>query len=132
MNFGTMDDIKHIVNVVFLLILCTYISSIPLGHCSCIFDDIKLENPQKLTVRYEKGAKNIADIRSKRSESQQEHASSPLYRPIRITIEYSNLDEELTEPEQEELKRLVENMVNKVTNIFSGKIIKLVTIVWGG
>ncbi|KAK2185438.1 hypothetical protein NP493_236g02004 [Ridgeia piscesae] len=119
-----MDDIKCIVNIVCLLILISYISSKHRGNCSCIFDEIKLETPQKTTLRYEKDAENVAGIRSKRSESQQDQASSSLYQPIRIAIEYSDIDYELNLAEQEELKRLVENMVRKVTNIFSGKVMK--------
>ena len=119
-----MDDVKCIVNVICLLILISYISSKHSGNCSCIFDKIKLETPQKITVRYEKDAENVAGVRSKRSESQQDLASSSLYQPIRIAIEYSDIDYELNGPEQEDLKRLVENMVRKVTNIFSGKVMK--------
>ena len=120
-----MDDAKCIVNIICFLILVSYISSKHSANCSCIFDELKLETPQKITVRYEKDAENVAGVRTKRSESQQDYASLSLYQPIRIAIEYSDIDYELNVPEQEELKRLVENMVRKVTNIFSGKVMKL-------
>ena len=114
-----MGHLKHVANAIFIVILCADFSTIRSGLGSCIFDKIKLEKPQSITVRYENDSHLGSESRHKRA------SSSSLYRPIRIAVEYSNLDEELTMSEQEGLKQLVDNMVRKVTNIFSGNIMKL-------
>ena len=114
-----MGNLRHAANVILIIILCADFSTIRSGLGSCIFDKIKLEKPQRITVRYENDTHLGSEGRHKRA------SSSSLYQPIRIAVEYSNLDDELTILEQEGLKRLVDNMVRKVTNIFSGEIVKL-------
>ena len=105
-----------VVTVVYLLLS---VLTMPMAQTECVFDKLQSSNIPSTFVQY----LNPGKLSANRHRYKRDLAN--LYQPIRIHVEFHDLDVELAADQQENLKTVVMETIAHVTEIFKGKHSKL-------
>ena len=105
------NELSLIILIFFMFTLINY------GQCECQFDNIKSKHPHQTIVSYKR---TLFENTSQTGRSRRDTLSST-FLPIRIKPFFMNLDDELSLDEQNTVKTIMEEVIKKVSRLFSGK-----------
>ena len=131
--FTTLRMGWHMINsfLNIMIIICVITLWIMPSHSSnmstCIFDMVKMpkSNLSRCSLKY-KGSHDAHDPGN--TSSRTKRSIDDLFEPIRMTVQFHDLEDHLDMAERERLKRVLVATVDKVKDIFRGIKLKLIYI----